>query len=323
MIQEKQDSVSVDAQLRETISHGTAQFPLKIYTNVFGNLSNFLIGWHWHPEIEFSIVQRGRVEVCVNNISYILQTGEGILINAKATHMMRPVKEQPDTVIENFVFSPSLLESDTGSDIYRKYIAPILECDALSAICLAPDLPWQAHVLNCFHQIYSMESGRCEGFEMRMRGLLSDAWLAIALNTRDIIAEAKKRPSPAVSLGESRARLMTAYIQAHYSENITINDIAAAANISRSECFRTFHSVIKQKPVEYLTECRISHAQRLLRETAISVTDIATACGFNHTSYFCRIFREKCGVSPSDFRNQEDMIYPSRHMIGEDSDIGS
>lgn len=321
MLNKAHDRVTVNGDLMEITDHSNAAFPLRMYTNTFQNFVDFIISRHWHPELEFTLVLEGRTEVCVDNESIILSQGEGILINANAMHMMRPVPERPDTTVASIVFSPFLLESDIGAVVHEKYMAPYLQCSSLPALFLAPDLPWQAHVLNCLWQIHALGNDDSFGTELRIRNLLCDAWLAIALNTRQTIekALAALRDAPAgplVPLAETRAKHMVAFIHAHYAENITIDDIAASANISRSECFRTFHARIHQKPIEYLIECRIANAQRMLRETNLPITDIASACGFNHSSYFCRLFKDKCGISPKAYR-VEKLLHPSgRDLIG-------
>ncbi|MBE5773835.1 MAG: helix-turn-helix domain-containing protein [Clostridiales bacterium] len=327
MINRAYDRVTVNNDLRETISNLNEQFPLRMYTNVFQNFIDFHISWHWHPDFEFTLVLEGRTEVCVDNESYILSQGEGMLINSCVMHMMRPVPERPDTTVASFVFPASFLESDTGSTLYEKYIAPFIQCKRLPALFFAPDLPWQAHVLNCLWQVHTLGSDPGFGREMRMRNLLCDAWLGIALNTRETIEKALSEtnapiPSPAATSAESRAKRMTAFIHDHYGENITVDDIAASANISRSECFRTFHARIHQKPIEYLIECRISNAQRLLRETSRTITDIASACGFNHSSYFCRLFKEKCGMSPKAYRAERHLNPSTLDLIGQPNRSG-
>lgn len=312
------DRVTVNTDLREVTQRGDEHFPLRIYTNVFENFTDFLIGWHWHPELEFTLVLSGQAEVCADNQSYILSQGEGILINSNILHMMRPVPEHPDASVASYVFATSFLEGDPTSRIHEKYIAPFTGCKQLPALFLAPDLPWQAHVLNCLWQLHALGNEGGFGHELRTRNLLTDAWLGIAMNTRDFIQQARKvaPPVPGLSPTESRAKRMTAFIHDHFSENITIDDIAAAANISRSECFRTFQARIHQKPIEYLIECRISNAQRLLRETNRTITDVASACGFNHSSYFCRIFKAKIGLSPKAYRLEKLRNPSGQALIG-------
>lgn len=321
MIKKYNDKVDVNQDFREIIHHGSQQFPLKIYTNEFQLFLNHQISWHWHPDLEFSIVQRGSAEISVDNKSFILNEGEGIFVNTNAMHMMRPARNRPDSILESFVFSASLLENDPTSSIFQKYISPLIHCKQISAIFLPQDLPWQQHVLNCFHQLYALDEINSDGHELRVRILLCDAWLALALNSRSTIESAENtvHASHGLSPAETRARQMLTYIHAHFSDSVSVDDIAAAANISRSECFRIFNTVIQQKPIEYLIDYRLTKAQHMLRESAQSITDISCACGFNHTSYFCRLFKEKCGMSPKAYRSKNAHMYLNPFWIDDDN----
>ena len=98
-------------------------------------------------------------------------------------------------------------------------------------------------------------------------------------------------------------KIMT-FIHAHYGERISIDDMARAAAISRTEVFRCFQTVLRKKPIEYLTEYRLSIATILLASTDRTLSDISISCGFNSASYFGKVFREHHGISPKKYRDQ-------------------
>lgn len=65
---------------------------------------------------------------------------------------------------------------------------------------------------------------------------------------------------------------------------------------------RVFFKVNRKTVSNYLKDIRVSHAQKLLLDTAFSVQKIAILCGFRSMNYFCRVFHEKCACSPARFR---------------------
>ena len=95
---------------------------------------------------------------------------------------------------------------------------------------------------------------------------------------------------------------MAAYISLHYGEKLALEDIAAAGHVSRSKCCQIFRRFMGQTPIEYVNTYRLKRSRDLLLETEKSVTEIALACGFNHLSYFSRIFFQAFGATPSEFR---------------------
>lgn len=96
------------------------------------------------------------------------------------------------------------------------------------------------------------------------------------------------------------------YIQFHYFQNIGIDDIAKAVGISRSHLYRVFMSNVGQSPIDYLTAFRIEEACKLLRQTALSISEIAVSVGFFDQFYFSRVFKKIKGVPPSRYLREEN-----------------
>lgn len=93
-----------------------------------------------------------------------------------------------------------------------------------------------------------------------------------------------------------------ALIEARFSESLTIDELAAAAVLSRYHFSRLFRRETGLSPHGYLIKTRIDHAKRLLSETRGSVEEIAEACAFCSSSNFIRAFRQSTGMTPSRFR---------------------
>ena len=87
-----------------------------------------------------------------------------------------------------------------------------------------------------------------------------------------------------------------------YFNNITISDIAAAANIDRTYMFKLFQKFLKQSPSQYLQQYRLDKASVLLRKSALSITDVSYAVGFQHPPYFTKLFTQYKNITPSEYR---------------------
>lgn len=90
------------------------------------------------------------------------------------------------------------------------------------------------------------------------------------------------------------------YIDHHYSEKITLDEVAAAAYMSSNYFSSYFRKVTGISFSEYVTRIRISHARELLRDTDKSVTEIAMECGFHNISNFYRLYKKQVGKPPRD-----------------------
>lgn len=91
------------------------------------------------------------------------------------------------------------------------------------------------------------------------------------------------------------------YIQFNYSSDISVDDIASAVGISRSHLYRVFISNLNQSPIDYLTEYRINEACNLIKNTTLSISEIAVSVGFFDQFYFSRVFKKIKKVPPSKY----------------------
>ena len=79
------------------------------------------------------------------------------------------------------------------------------------------------------------------------------------------------------------------------------DDIAKAVGVSRSHLYRVFMSNVGQSPIDYLTNYRISEACYLLKNSELSIAEIAVSVGFFDQFYFSRVFKKNKGVPPSRY----------------------
>ena len=91
------------------------------------------------------------------------------------------------------------------------------------------------------------------------------------------------------------------YIQFNYSHDISINDVAKSVGVSRSHLYRVFMSNVGKSPIDYLTEYRINEACNLLRNSSLSIAEVAVSVGFFDQFYFSRVFKKAVGMPPSKF----------------------
>ncbi len=95
------------------------------------------------------------------------------------------------------------------------------------------------------------------------------------------------------------------YIEHNYTNaELSLNEVAAQANLSASHFSVVFSQEARQTFKEYLTEIRIKKAKELLRMTSLRSADIAYQVGYNDPHYFSSVFKKNTGFSPIEFRSQ-------------------
>ena len=103
-------------------------------------------------------------------------------------------------------------------------------------------------------------------------------------------------------LDKKLVKTVKEYFMEHYNENFTLRDIAKIVNYSTYHFIRIFKSNTGKTPFEYLLDIKVDKAKEMLVHTDRSVTDICYYCGFNNRTHFSTLFKNKVGVSPSQYR---------------------
>ncbi len=104
-------------------------------------------------------------------------------------------------------------------------------------------------------------------------------------------------------------------MKTHYNQpRISLDEIAEQANLSKFYFIKKFNEYMNTSPIEYLTKLRIERAFILLRDTDITVKEIACQVGYSDPNYFNKVFRKIVGTSPGRFR-QSNYNAPFGHLI--------
>ena len=118
-------------------------------------------------------------------------------------------------------------------------------------------------------------------------------------------------PTNRGGLAPARANRVCEYIDSHLQENIALEVLAEIAQLSVHHFARSFRQTLGIPPHNYIVQRRVEHAQQLLRNTDLPLSEIAIVAGFTDQSHLARHFRTFTGISPSlarnRFRNGPDM----------------
>jgi AraC-like DNA-binding protein len=106
------------------------------------------------------------------------------------------------------------------------------------------------------------------------------------------------------SRGTKRVYHALSYIHGNFSQELSIEKLAALEHLSPSHFRVVFKASTGQSPQNYLTSLRISHACRLITHENLSIAQAASAVGYNDPHYFSRIFKAQIGCVPSEYKRR-------------------
>lgn len=119
-----------------------------------------------------------------------------------------------------------------------------------------------------------------------------------------VIALSESPPSAVPASVRRYAQRAYQYMQTHYRTLHRIEEVAEHLGISHSHLRHLFRQCYGLSLIEALTRIRVEQAEALLRSTTLSLTAVATQCGFANERYFSTVFRRFCGCPPGAYRLQ-------------------
>lgn len=247
---------------------------------------------HYHDEMEFLIVYEGEFVAIIDNKEYVARAGEVIFINSGVPHTTRCDKENTYTGILQFRlkdFTESEIERIIRYSVkYRSFIGESVRVLSSQEFyhCVEEVIDEALLKKGAYEMFVKSGIFRILGHLYRF-GYLADG---LELYQRKEI----QKILPALT-----------YINEHFSEDITLEDVSAHLGFNPSYFCRIFKSAIGATFTEYLNFVRVCKAERILATTQDSILEIAGSVGICSVSYFNRIFKKYHNCSPSVYRQAQ------------------
>lgn len=96
---------------------------------------------------------------------------------------------------------------------------------------------------------------------------------------------------------------VVSYIHSHYSDHLTLAQLAAYAGKTPNQFSYLFHLHTGLRPIDYVITFRLKAAMKMLKYDDASINEIASKVGYDDPLYFSRLFKKHLGTAPSQFRN--------------------
>ena len=260
------------------------------------------LDWHRNEGIEVTYLSRGRLDFAVDGRAYPLESGCMTItrpwqmhrvgdprVQASRLHWLildvgvrRPNQQWqwPDWLI----LSPAELRQLT--DFLRHNEQPVWKVDA--------------QIGHCFERIAALVArSEPQKSQTRLQLHLNELLLMVLemLQSRRVTLDRD------LSTTRRTVELFLASLPDHLEKPWTLDEMANECGLGRTRFADHCRQITNVAPVEYLLNCRMDAARRLLREDSRrSVSDIGFACGFQSSQYFTTVFRRRTKLSPREYR---------------------
>lgn len=261
------------------------------------------IRWHWHDEMEILIVDQGIAKVSTDDASYLINPGQGLIINQNVMHCIH-AHNQKNCTFHSLVFHPDFIFGHKNNYLQTAYLLPMQNYQLFKAFFLDESTPWHERMLQMLKGIIDLNMTQNFGYEIATKGYLCQFWVELLRQLPHTDTPALSRTSP----DEQRVKEAMLFIRTHYAEPLTLQEIADSIHVSKSECCRCFSRTLQMSPFEYLMKYRIYESTKKLMDAEQnfgSIADLASSVGFNNTSYFNKLFKKFLGCTPTYYRTHK------------------
>lgn len=291
---------------QEINKHGTFLLPYDIYRTC---IPQFFTGFpmHWHEELEIVYVLKGCATYMIDFETYYLEQGDILIIPPTSLHSFEQYKDSDFDAV-TIIFSQNMINGNLVDTCSTKYIVPIFQNDVYLTTYIPKTNAYNQQLAEYIMHAVNEHQTKTVAYELRIR----IDFLNIIQYCFQQHLYTKGTPSDTSTRTMTQIKAITNYIEEHYTEKITLEDLATFANISIFYLSHIFKNCTGQSPNEYLNDYRLTKAANQLTTENIPILSIATECGYNNISYFNRVFKRRYGLTPKAYR----LKYKSDHYGG-------
>lgn len=291
-------TILVDSARRELEKHGTETFPMTVNHDDLWSFEGKNVPIHWHNDLEINLIREGEAVFQVYQKSYRVRTGEGFLLNRNVPHSCSsPGNEH--VRYSTILVRPDFLYGDFGSDVERKCFQPFLQNSAIPCIYLTGFDENGKEILQKLNQLEEAFDRKRFCYELKIKGLLCEAFAMILYGHRQELT--KFVPANLQEL--ERLEKMLNYLNMHFTEVISLQDLADQVHLSREVCCRLFKKMTGKTITGYLEEYRVNKSFSLVQSGQYSMTQITEMVGFSNPSRFASAFRKRFGCNPGEYNS--------------------
>lgn len=275
-------------------------------------LAHFVVPWHFHPEIEILLILESSGTTYIGEGFTSFQEGDVAIIGENTPHWWK----SDDSIVadENLRMQSLIIQFPKEIFVNKGYSLPYMD-EIVDLISRSERGIWftgesKKRVAAALRELFTKE------------GIARVTDLILLLDQMS-----KEQEYEYISAGDStininmsdfeRFNKVHGYIIRHFRRRITLEEVARLAKISPTAFCRYFKSHTGKTLACFINEFRVEHACKLLKESDMPVSKIASDCGFNNMSNFNEQFRKMTGTTPVKYRKQpqEESLRPSVEPI--------
>ena len=270
---------------------------LPVSMDILAISKNTAQNWLYSNQFKIGLVIEGTLTLHAGGQTTLVHTGDGFFINTQVRHLFTTATNDP-VLLYSVSFHPRIIGGSADSVYWQKYINPLSSNSSYPLqIFHKQETSDEESLQHILHVLRTLQY-KIAGYELLVRNELS--FIILDLIGRQAFEQ--NSISKKQLRNEERIYQMMQYIEQHYTESISLQELSSSISISVSECIRCFKDTLMMTPINYIRMFRLIKAQEQILHTNKTISEIAYDCGFPETSYFNRCFKKQYKQTPLQYR---------------------
>lgn len=246
---------------------------------------------HWHPELEIFYLLNGTADFVIEGQRFRLVQGDALVIDSNQIHEVQARHSMMQLIIH---VDRSFIDARLNSS--DRYLIHLSREELVDK-----QLGSYLELLDRLKELVPLYVRQPPGYQLESESIVLDVCYRLI---RDFAIPLTKEDRPDLTHNQERIRQILNYINDHYKEKISLEDISGEFGLSREYFSRLFKKNVGMTFTEHLNHVRLTHAYQELLTTDKPVMLIMEEQGFTNYKLFNRLFREIYGDTPRSVRRK-------------------
>ena len=281
--------------IHESKSHFDTAIPYNTYPCTIP-LDFQSVPLHWHDDAEFIYIKKGCGSITLDSTEQLVQAGDIVLVLPGTVHGIFQVPGS-SMEYENILFNTKILDTPLD-ETYENFLEPLFAGLIDLPTVFRQGVTGFESVRRYLDANDSISSNRTGAWGMAIKANLMMLFF-------NLVSLYESRLDTGRRSRIDKLKPVLKHVELHYTEPLSIADMATLAGFSESHFMRFFKEAFGVSFVTYLNDYRLAMAARLLLQSEENILTISQQVGFENLSHFNRCFKRKYLKTPREYRNYD------------------
>ncbi|WP_138753191.1 helix-turn-helix transcriptional regulator [Paenibacillus sinopodophylli] len=293
--------MSYPKELRENTRLEHITYPIQLFQNRCDHVqpNDCILYLHWHEHFEIIVMREGSAVFHIDSRPYVVNEGDVLIIPGGGLHVGYSLGSTP-IYYDCVVLNASLFNDWVHDPVHAQFVAPYLEGRLHYPVNPAEQDDSCTSYFGLLEEAIAELATKPPAYQLVVKSKLH-AWFTLLARTF-LERQLAGRTVEPYFVNRDRFKLLIERIETQFNEKISIEQAAKHVSLGSYHFCKLFKKLTGRTFVEYVNISRMNEAERLLRSSNDTITEIAAKVGCDNPNYFTKLYKQYKGMTPSQAR---------------------